>query len=110
MLTIPSGSNYDLLTRRCAFLFSEYEYHHQVLEQIREYRNSNVHTGEENDQAKSYCFLLQKYFRELVHFHLRQPEKFNSLDETNGFLDLPTSKSKLLDKKQLIERAIVFRN
>ena len=109
VLTIPSGSNYDLLTRRCAFLFSEYEYHHQVLEQIREYRNSNVHTGEENDQAKSYCFLLQKYYRELVHFHLRQPEKFKSLDEANGFLDLPTSKSKLLDKKQLIERAIVFR-
>ena len=109
ILTLPSGQNYDLLTRRCSFLFSEAAYHQQVLEHIREYRNSNVHSGEENDKVKSYCFLLQTYFRELILFHLRQSSPFTSLDEANSFLDLPPKKSKLNEKKKMIERAIRFR-
>lgn len=108
-LTIPSGSNYDLLTRRCAFLFDEYDYHQQVLENLREYRNSNVHAGKENDKAKTYCFLLQRYFRQLVLFHLKQVEKFKTLDDANSFLDLPAKKSNLENKKKLIEKAIRFR-
>lgn len=109
VLTLPSGENYDLLTRRCSFLFKEAEYHKQVLEYIREYRNSNVHSGEENDKVKSYCYLLQRYFRVLVRFHLRSSTNFGTLAEANQFLDLPADKEKLEMTKKRIEDAISFR-
>ncbi|MBU2184665.1 MAG: hypothetical protein KKE08_16705, partial [Gammaproteobacteria bacterium] len=46
-LVAPSENNYDLVTRRCAFLFDDYEYHKQILEHLREYRNANVHSGDD---------------------------------------------------------------
>lgn len=108
VLTAPSETNYDLVTRRCAFLFAEYDYHKQVLEHLREYRNSNVHSGDQNEQAKSNCYQLQFYFYHLVLFHLRNTGEFSSLDEANSFLDLPSKKESLENRKRLIEKAIKF--
>lgn len=107
-LTAPSEANYDLVTRRCAFLFAEYEYHKQVLEHLREYRNSNVHSGDQSEKAKSNCYQLQFYFYQLVLFHLRNQGEFASLDEANSFLDLPAKRETLENRKRLIEKAIKF--
>lgn len=107
-LTVPSEKNYDLVTRRCAFLFQEHAYHKQVLEHLREYRNSNVHSGDQNERAKSNCYQLQFYFYHLLLFHLRNQGEFSTLDEANSFLDLPVSKEVLENRKRLIEKAINF--
>ncbi|WP_338429403.1 hypothetical protein [Synechococcus elongatus] len=106
-LTAASGS-YDLVTKRCAFLFAEYDYHKQILEHLREHRNSNVHSGDESDNTKFSCFQLQRYFYNLILFHLRNQGEFSSLDEANSFLDLPANKRILEDRKKLIEKALKF--
>lgn len=108
VLAAPSEANYDLVTRRCAFLFAEYDYHKQVLEHLREYRNSNVHSGDQSERAKSNCYQLQFYFYRLVLFHLKNQCEFSSLDEANSFLDLPTKKETLQNRKRLIDKAIKF--
>lgn len=109
VLTVPSESKYDLVTRRCAFLFTtEYDYHKQVLEHLREYRNSNVHAGTQGETAKSNCYQLQSYFRRLIQFHLANGGEFSTLDEANSFLDLPQNKQLLENRKRLIEKAIHF--
>lgn len=107
-LTAPSEANYDMVTRRCSFLFAERDYHKQVLEHLREYRNSNIHAGDQSERAKSNCFQLQFYYYHLLLFHVRNSEKFKSLDEANNFLDLPTEKTALENRKRLIEKAIKF--
>ena len=104
----PSGANYDLVTRRCAFLFKENDYHKQVLEHLREYRNRSIHAGDQSEKAKINCYLLQYYFKELVLFHLNFSGEFSSLNEANSFLDLPSNKKDLENKKQLIDKAIKF--
>ena len=108
-LASPSNANYDLVTRRCAFLFKEYDYHKQILEHLRECRNSNIHAGSENRKAKTNCYQLQTYFRELVIFHLRHAEYFPTLEKANNFLDFNNDVNSLENKRKLIEKAIQFR-
>ncbi|WP_423749349.1 hypothetical protein [Pseudomonas sp. VD9] len=96
----PSDSNKDGIPRRCAFLFEESEFHQQILEHLREHRNQSVHAGEESERAKTYCYQIQFYFRELILFHLRRSNDFQTLAEANQFLDLPAKPSDL--QKRLI--------
>ena len=107
-LACPDGANYDLVIRRVSFLFLERDYHKQVLEHLREYRNSNVHAGDESDKAKSHCFQLQFFYYELILFHIKNATYFTSLEEANNFLDLPSNIKALENKKKLIEKAIKF--
>ena len=107
-LASPSQANYDLITRRVSFLCEEREYHKQALENLREYRNRNVHSGEDEERAKNYCFQLQHYFYKLVIFHLGNAEEFSNLEEANSFLDLPNNKEILEKRKRTLEKAIKF--
>lgn len=108
-LASPSGSNGDLITRRCAFLFKESEFHKQILEHLREYRNKSVHAGQYNHKAKKYCFQLQYYFVHLIRFHLSTTDHFKTLDQANEFLDFSPNENELLRKKELTELAISYR-
>jgi len=107
-LAAPSESNYDLVTRRASFFFSEKDYHKQVLEHLRDYRNRSVHAGDQSERAKSNCYQLQFYFYHLILFHLRSAGEFMSLEEANNYLDLPLNIDALKNKKRLIEKAIKF--
>lgn len=109
-LTSPNQANYDLITRRCAFLYKDYNYHKQILEHLRENRNLNVHAGEQLGKAKTYCFQLQNYFRTLINFHAEWIDDFKSLEEANNFLDLPTNVDELERRKNHLEKAITFVN
>jgi len=110
VLTAPSKeSNYDLVTRRCSAILPERNYHKQILEHLREYRNANVHSGYQNDFSKINCLQMQSYFHELIFFHLKNENQFKSLKEANDFLDLLSSgKEALEDKKRFLEKAIAF--
>ncbi|MCV3265220.1 hypothetical protein OGZ01_32380 [Vibrio harveyi] len=105
----PSESNCDSVTRRCAFLFEEHEYHKQILEHVREYRNRNVHAGEESKAAKNHGFQIQRYFKQLWLFHIHNVGNFDEILDANRFLDLPTSKVSLLDNQKIIKKALKFR-
>ncbi|WP_306331981.1 hypothetical protein [Vibrio injensis] len=108
-IAAPNESNCDSVTRRCSFLYEDYEYHKQILEHLREYRNRNVHAGQENTTAKNYGFQVQRYFIALLLFHIRQEGHFASIAEANRFLDLPTKKVSLESLKSLVDKSLKFR-
>jgi hypothetical protein len=107
-LTTPNVADYDKLVRRCAFLFQDTNFHKQMLEHLREYRNVNVHAGEYSDRARTLCFQLQLYFNALAWFHIRNSTFFQSLDEANSFLDCPPDKSAIKRQVLLAKRALKF--
>lgn len=107
-LTTPIVADYDKLIRRTCFLFSDHEYHRQVLEHLREYRNANVHAGEESDNAKIHCFQLQMYFLTAAWFFIHNATRFSSLEEAGEFLDLPPGRSELLRRLELVKGALKF--
>lgn len=109
-LVSPSHANYDLVTSRCSFLYSESDYHKQVLEHLREKRNQNIHIGELSIKSKIHCYQLQGYFRSLIEFHLAWVDEFKTLDDANKFLDLPTKLIDLKKKRVIVEDAIKFRS
>lgn len=98
----------DSIVRRCSFINGDRVFHQQVLEHLREYRNSSVHTGMYLESPDWHCFQLQRYFRRLVHFYLADVDTFNTIDEANRFLDLADSKEKLLSEIEIRQKALEF--
>lgn len=107
-LTTPGIADYDKLIKRCSFLYSSTEYHQQVLEHLREYRNRSVHSGIEGLDARTNCFLLQQYFRSALHFYKGNYKTFPSIKYANEFLDLPADKGILAAKLKALRKAIRF--
>ena len=103
-----SGGKYDLVVDRCSVLFKDSAFHRQVLEHLREYRNSNIHAGEESEMARIHCFQLQLYFVQIIRFLLINADFFQSLNEAQSFLDLPMNKQELERQNQLIKKAQKF--
>jgi len=107
-LVAPGENNCDAISKRLSYFFLEREYHKQIIEHLREYRNTTVHAGEALDDADTHCYQLQFYFNRLIQFHIGTARFFESLDEANQYLDLPLDLNVLKRKKQLIDKAIKF--
>lgn len=107
-LVTPDVADYDALVRRCAFLFQDGQYHRQVLEHLREYRNQHLHGGLESAHARTHCFQLQMYFVQMVWFFIRHTTTFSSLREVNEFLDQPADVPTLKKQLALSKRALRF--
>lgn len=107
-LTTPGQANYDRFVQRCSFLFKDTDFHRQLLEHLREYRNASVHAGEESDRARTHCFQLQLYFVNLIWFHLGNTKVFSTLEEANDFLDLPVNEATLQNRIRLTKKALKF--
>lgn len=108
-LTAYEENNKGNLPRRCSFLYEDSEYHKQILEHLREYRNQSVHAGIRSEEVKNYCYQLQGYFFQLILFHLHRVNEFSTLAEANHFLDQPVNVEDLKKKKELLEKAIKYR-
>ena len=107
-LMTPDQADYDKFVRRTAFLYTDTDYHRQILEHLREYRNASVHSGIEADDARTNCFILQEYFRTAVHFYIANARIFASLEEAHEFLDLPPGRDALQGKLRLLRKALAF--
>lgn len=109
-LSSTANADYERLVNQCAFLFSDRDYHLQMLEHLRLYRNSTVHVGEESSRARNYCYQLQFYFMRLAWFHINNASKFRSLEECNFFLESPTERIELKRQIHLRRQALKFRS
>ena len=109
-LTASNENNKDNIIKRCSFIFQDSEYHKQILEHLREYRNESIHNGIKHDDVKYYCYQVQYYFSELILFHLNRTDLFSSLSDVNTFLDHSTNLDELNKKKSLLEKIIKYRN
>ncbi|HJV91245.1 MAG TPA: hypothetical protein VJ623_13130 [Holophagaceae bacterium] len=108
-LGAPNESNNEKLISRIVFLFEDSKYHKQILEHLRETRNTYIHQGEEPLDTKTHCFQLQFYFHTFLLFHIKNFRTFNSHGEANSYLDLGVDLGRLRRSKELIEKAIEFR-
>jgi hypothetical protein len=110
LLTTPNVADYEKLIRRSSFLFKEVEYQRQVLEHLRQYRNANVHAGEESENARIHCFQLQNFYSAVAWFCIRNGSNFANIDELGAFLDLPSEPGALEERLKQIRKAIKFRS
>ena len=104
----PGENNTDLVVARCSYLYGEREYHRQILEHVKDYRNRNVHMGQSIDDPSPHCFQIQKFFRQAVIFHLAEVGNFSGLQDANKFLDSSASIEELIRQRDLIDKAILF--
>jgi hypothetical protein len=109
-LTSPGIANYELVVRRCSFIFKDVEYHRQLLEHLRESRNQSIHAGDQCESARTNCLQLQRYFHHVIYFHLGSTHFFKTLPEANEFLDLPSNSNELKRQKKIITKALEFRS
>lgn len=107
-LVTPFQANYDLLVKRCSFLFADHEYQQQILEHLREFRNSVVHSSKEQVEARTNCYYLQIFFRSLVFFLINNGTYFKHLSEANDFLDLPNDHRSIANRIKLLQKAKRF--
>ncbi|NYF20321.1 hypothetical protein HDC36_001782 [Xanthomonas sp. JAI131] len=107
-LMSPKVAKYDDIIRRCSFLYTENDYHRQVLEHLRDYRNRTIHAGSSSEDARTNCYLLQEYFRTAIHFYVGNRRAFSSIASANEFLDLPPDKNALEEKLKMLRKAIKF--
>ena len=105
-LLTKGESNCDGIPRRISFLFEEYNYHAQILEHIREYRNSNIHSGLENQNAKNFAFQMQFYFYRLMLFYVKSVSDFPSAEQANKFLDSPRDAERIKEEIAKLEIAL----
>jgi hypothetical protein len=108
-LTASTMDRYDVTIRRALSLWSPTDFHRQILEHLREFRNKAVHAGETNEEVEVLLSQLRRYVEALIFFHVNNRFNFGSLDETREFLDLPSDTSFLRHRKRLLEKGLKFR-
>jgi len=93
---------HEKVVKRAAFVYSsrERKTEEQVLQHLRRYCNSYVHSGEDSDQTGAYLHQLRGQAEQLLKFHLNHSRHFSSLEEAAQFLDLPHTTQ---DIQQLID-------
>jgi hypothetical protein len=69
LLTDTGKTSYDTTIKRTAFLYKEREYHLQVLQHLKKYRNSSVHLDKGNSEMETYLYQLKNYVETLMGFH-----------------------------------------
>jgi hypothetical protein len=89
LLTDTTRSNYEITIKRTAFLYQERDYHLQVLQHLREYRNSSIHFNKGNSEIETYLYQIKNYVEHLIGFHVNNRYGFESIQEAAGFLSLP---------------------
>lgn len=101
-LTDTGRANYDTTIQRTAFLYQEREYHLQVLQHLRKYRNSSIHLDKGNSETEIYLYQLKNYVETLMGFHINNKFGFESIQEAAEFLSLPYEEEAL--KNQIKKR------
>ncbi len=108
-LTDTVGGSYDKTIKRTTFIYKDKEFHRQILEHLRSYRNLSVHADQSSEQIETFVFQLKRYVEDLMNFHLYSRANFKSIYESGNFMDLPGDISDLKNKISLYKKALKFK-
>lgn len=98
-LTHTTGvDSYATTVRRASFLYSDREYHKQILTHLKDYRNRYVHSGSSNSDIEICMYQLKRYVEDAIEFHLGNSSRFESMSLAAEFMDLPDDQ-KTLDRR-----------
>lgn len=109
LLTNTLHESYDATIRRAAFVFEERDYYFQILQQLRDYRNSFVHHGTSDSSIESYMYQLKNIVEAILWFHLGNSFRFASMQEAAEFMSLPYEHKALNQRFALSANALKFR-
>ena len=109
LLTHTEKENYGVTIRRASFVWTDAEYHREVLNHLRHLRNSFVHENKSTDDVETYMYQLKLYVEALINFHLGRGLSFSSISESAEFMDLPIEQKVLRKKMALFDDALKFR-
>ena len=109
LLTDTGRASYDTTIKRIVFLYRERDYHIQVLQHLREYRNSSVHFDKGNSEMELYLYQIKNYVEALIDFHVNNKYGFESIQEAAGFLNLPNEEKTLKNQMEKLNFARKFR-
>ncbi|HET8671359.1 MAG TPA: hypothetical protein VFM05_12255, partial [Candidatus Saccharimonadales bacterium] len=65
-LTSFTTDRYDVTIRRALSIWAEADFHRQILEHLREFRNKAVHAGETNEEVEVLLSQLRRYVEQLI--------------------------------------------
>ena len=107
-LTNTLKDSYDKTIRRASFLYKDREYHRQVLEHLRHYRNKSVHLGAGENDIDIRVYQLKNYVEQLLKFHIANSFEFKSLEEASRFMDFLHDAEDLEKQIAFCQAAIKF--
>ena len=90
--------------KRTAFLYAERDYQLQVLQHLREYRNSSIHFDKGNSEIETYMYQIKDYAETLIGFHLANRYGFESVEEAAAFLSLPHEDKIQIEKLNFVRK------
>lgn len=108
-LTSFTTDRYDVTIRRALSIWAEADFHRQILEHLREFRNKAVHAGETNEEVEVLLSQLRRYVEQLIFFHLNNPFNFTSFKEVTEFMDVSPDSDLLRRRITLLEKVLKFR-
>lgn len=107
-LTRTNNQSYDVTIRRAACLWKDQAFHKEILQHLRDRRNSAVHADQAGSEITKLLYQLKRYVEGLLQFHTFHGHKFRNLEEVTSFLDLSTDKTVLIQHKNLIQKRLKF--
>ena len=109
LLTNTVYDGYDITIRRAAFIFKERDYHFQVLQHLRDYRNRFVHHDTSDSGVESHLYQLKNIVEAILRFHLSNNFQFSSMQEAANFLNSPYERDTLELRYTMSKNALKFR-
>ncbi len=88
----------DIIINRILFLIKDRNYQRLSLQNLRNFRNSYVHTAKSTDDVESYVYQVKIYVETLLQFHMLRDYRFSSICEAACFLDNSKKSEKLKNK------------
>ncbi len=107
-MTTPERVNHQKTIERVAFLFKNRDYHYQILQFLRDMRNSLVHRDPTDNIQEETLFQLKIYVDALIKFHLEHGKQFLSLEYAVSFLDHSHEKAQIESQIKDLQEALKF--
>jgi len=104
-LTHTGSDRYETTVRRASFLFKEREYNRQILNHLRNIRNTFVHDNKSSDFLEIYMYQLKGYVETLIEFHIVHGKDFENIEEASIFLDFQTEMRDIKRNIRLLNKA-----
>ncbi len=108
LLTGTQSDSYKVTIKRAAALFFDYNFHLEVLQHLRDWRNRTVHSGEQNNDIEVLMYQLKRYVESLLMFYIFNSHRFKNKEEMIELFDLAPNKERLFQKKRLIEMSLKY--
>lgn len=95
--------------KRAAFVNTEADFHHALLDMLRQVRNRLIHSGTDTSEIAYYLYRLKTYVENLILFHLGTGGGFSNRGDAVEFLELPSSRDEINRRISVLRKGLAYR-